>query len=233
MIMIILKADKVSKNYFRKCALSNVDISLEQGRIIGLLGPNGSGKTTFLKLVAGLVRPSGGSISICGMETGYKTKELISFLPDSEFLYPWMTIGEAGDTYASFFKDFDAARFNELLKFMALTPDMKVRRLSKGMKEKLALALTLSRNAKLIVLDEPLNGVDPIAREQILGAIVKSFSQESTILVTSHLINEVENILDEAYFLKEGRIVLHGSTEDLRSERGKSLDELYREVFAC
>lgn len=231
--MIILKADKISKNYFTKSALDKVDISLEQGKIIGLLGPNGSGKTTFLKLVTGMVRPTGGSITVCGMEIGYKTKEMISFLPDSEFLYDWMTIKEAGNTYAAFFKDFDIARFNELLQFMKLSSDMRVKRLSKGMKEKLALALTLSRNARLIVLDEPLNGVDPVAREQILGAIVRSFSQESTILVTSHLINEVENILDEAYFLKDGRIVLHGSTEDLRSERSKSLDELYREVFAC
>lgn len=231
--MIILKAEKISKNYLAKSALDKVDISLEQGKIIGLLGPNGSGKTTFLKLVTGLVRPTGGSITVCGMEIGYKTKEMISFLPDSEFLYDWMTIKEAGSTYAAFFKDFDLARFNELLQFMKLSSDMRVKRLSKGMKEKLALALTLSRNARLIVLDEPLNGVDPVAREQILGAIVRSFSQESTILVTSHLINEVENILDEAYFLKDGRIVLHGSTEDLRSERNKSLDELYREVFAC
>ncbi len=231
--MTILKAEKISKNYFAKSALSNVDISLEQGKIIGLLGPNGSGKTTFLKLVTGMVRPSGGSLTICGMEIGYKTKEIISFLPDSEFLYDWMTIREAASTYAAFFKDFDNDRFNELLKFMQLSSDMRFKRLSKGMKEKLALALTLSRNARLIVLDEPLNGVDPVAREQILGAIVRSFSQDSTILVTSHLINEVENILDEAYFLKDGRIVLHGSTEDLRSERNKSLDELYREVFAC
>ncbi|NLK87102.1 MAG: ABC transporter ATP-binding protein [Clostridiaceae bacterium] len=231
--MMILKTDKVGKKYLNKWALSNVDISLEQGKIIGLLGPNGSGKTTFLKLVIGMIRPSSGSVTVCGMEIGYKAKEMISFLPDSEFLYNWMTIREAGDTYAAFFKDFDMARFNELLQFMALTPDMKFKGLSKGMKEKLAIALTLSRNARLIVLDEPLNGVDPVAREQILGAIVKSFSHESTILVTSHLINEVENILDEAYFLKEGKIVLHGSTDDLRSERNKSLDELYREVFAC
>ena len=231
--MIILKAEKISKNYFTKSALSNVDISLEQGKIIGLLGPNGSGKTTFLKLVTGMVRPSGGSLTVCGMEIGYKTKDMIAFLPDSEFLYDWMTIREAGNTFIAFFKDFDSARFYELLQFMNLTPDMKVKRLSKGMKEKLALALTLARNARLIVLDEPLNGVDPVAREQILGAIVRSFSQDSTILVTSHLINEVENILDEAYFLKDGRIVLHGSTDELRSERKKSLDELYREVFAC
>lgn len=231
--MIILKADNVSKKYLTKAALSGLDISLEQGKIIGLLGPNGSGKTTFLKMINGFVRPSGGKITVCDKEIGYRTKELVSFLPDSEYLYDWMTIRAAADTYIKFFSDFDNARFGELLKFMQLTEELKVKSLSKGMKEKLALALTLSRNARLIVLDEPLNGVDPVAREQILGAIVKSFSQESTILISSHLINEVESILDEAYFLREGKIVLHGRTDDLRSEKNKSLDELYREVFAC
>lgn len=231
--MMILRAEKISKKYFTKLALSELDISLDQGRVIGLLGPNGSGKTTFLKLINGFIRPTSGKITVCGIEIGYKTKDLVSFLPDSEYLYDWMTIKDAGATYAKFFKDFNKLRFNELLDFMKLTEDMKVKRLSKGMKEKLALALTLSRDARLIVLDEPLNGVDPVAREQILGAIVRSFSQDSTILITSHLINEVESILDEAYFLKEGRIVLHDTTDNLRSERNKSLDELYREVFAC
>jgi len=230
---MILRAEKVSKRYFNKVALSDLDISLEQGKVVGLLGPNGSGKTTFLKLINGFIRPSSGKITVCDIDIGYRTKDLVSFLPDSEYLYDWMTIREAADTYAKFFKDYNKVRFNELLDFMQLTADIKVKSLSKGMKEKLALALTLSRDARLIVLDEPLNGVDPVAREQILGAIVRSFSQDSTILITSHLINEVESILDEAYFLKEGRIVLHDTTDNLRSERNKSLDELYREVFAC
>lgn len=231
--MITLKADNITKNYFKKSALDGMSIQLEQGRVVGLLGPNGSGKTTFLKLATGLVRPTSGSITICGREIGYMSKELVALLPDSEFLYDWMTIKDAGSTYAAFFKDFNTKRYSELIDFMKLSFDMKFKSLSKGMKEKLALALTLSRDARLIILDEPLNGVDPVAREQILGAIVKCFNQESTILITSHLINEVESILDEAYFLKEGKIVLHGFTDALRSERNKSLDELYREVFAC
>ena len=230
--MVILKADKISKKYFSKYALADVDISLEQGKIIGLLGPNGSGKTTFLKLITGMVRPSNGNVSVCGCEIGYKSKELVAFLPDNEFLYDWMTIKDAREVYIHFFKDFNKVRFEELLAFMKLTEDMKVKSLSKGMKEKLALALTLAREAKLIVLDEPLNGVDPVAREQILGAIIKCFNPESSILVTSHLINEIESILDEAYFLKEGRIILHGSVDGLRTDKNKSLDELYREVFA-
>lgn len=230
--MVILKAEKISKKYFSKNALTNVDLSLEQGKIIGLLGPNGSGKTTFLKIVTGLVRPSAGNITVNGYEIGYKSKELVAFLPDNEFLYNWMTIRDAREVYLKFFADFDAKRFGELLEFMKLTDDMKIKSLSKGMKEKLALALTLARDARLIVLDEPLNGVDPVAREQILGAIIKCFNPESSIIVTSHLINEIESILDEAYFLKEGSIVLHGGVDSLRSENNKSLDELYREVFA-
>jgi ABC-2 type transport system ATP-binding protein len=232
MRMVILKADKISKKYFTKPALTDVDISLEQGKIIGLLGPNGSGKTTFLKLITGMVRPSAGNLTVNGFEIGYKSKELVAFLPDSEFLYDWMTIKDARDVYANFFRDFNARRFTELLEFMKLTEDMRVKSLSKGMKEKLVLALTLARDAKLFVLDEPLNGVDPVARELILGAIIRCFNPESTVLVTSHLINEIESILDEAYFLKEGRIVLHGGVDNLRSENHKSLDELYREVFA-
>ncbi|MDP4143404.1 MAG: ABC transporter ATP-binding protein [Bacillota bacterium] len=231
--MGILEVKDISKKYFKKKALDGVDLTIEQGKIVGILGPNGSGKTTFLKLIAGLIRPSQGQIEICNTEIGYKTKELVAYLPDSDFLYPWMKISDAKKVYASFFKDFNSKKFDELLEFMKLELDMGVKGLSKGMKEKLALALTLSREAKLIILDEPLNGVDPVAREQILQAILKGFSFESSMIITSHLINEVESLLDEVYFLKEGKIQLSGNTEDLRSERSMSLDEIYREVFAC
>lgn len=231
--MKTLEAQLVSKKYFKKQALNEIDICVEKGKIIGILGPNGSGKTTFLKLIAGLIRPSSGSIKICDSEIGYRTKELVSYLPDSEFLYPWMKIIDAKKAYAAFFHDFNENRFKELLEFMKLDESMSVKGLSKGMKEKLALALTLSRDAKLFILDEPLNGVDPVAREQILGAIIKGFSSESSMLITSHLINEIESILDEVYFLKEGKIELYGEAESLRSEKNMTLDELYREVFAC
>lgn len=230
--MKILEARSVTKKYLKKQALTAVDITVEKGKIVGILGPNGSGKTTFLKALTGLIRPSSGSIKICDMEIGYKTKEMVAYLPDSDFLYPWMNIEDAKKVYTTFFKDFNTKRFDELLEFMKLSCDMKVKSLSKGMKEKLALALTLARDAKLIVLDEPLNGVDPIAREQIIGAILKGFSYESSIIVTSHLINEVENILDDVYFLNEGKIVLYGNAESLRNERNMTLDALYREVLA-
>lgn len=231
--MKILEAKSISKKYFKKKALDGIDLTIEKGKIVGLLGPNGSGKTTFLKLIAGLIRPTEGSIQICNTEIGYKTKDIVAYLPDSDFLYPWMKISDAKKTYSLFFKDFNPGKFDELIKFMQLESNMDVKSLSKGMKEKLALALTLAREAKLIVLDEPLNGVDPVAREQILQAIIKGFSFESSMIITSHLINEVESLLDEVHFLKEGKIELSGNTEELRDEKNMTLDELYREVFAC
>ena len=185
--MKLLEAESVGKKYFKKQVLSDINLVIEQGKIVGLLGPNGSGKTTFLKILAGLIRPTAGSVKICETEISYKTKELVAYLPDSDFLYSWMKIKDAKGVYLRFYKDFNSKRFDELLEFMKLTSDMKVNSLSKGMKEKLALVLTLARDAKLIILDEPLNGVDPVAREQILVAILKGFSYESSMLVTTIL----------------------------------------------
>lgn len=231
--MNILETEVVCKKYHKKQALNGVSISIEKGKIVGLLGPNGSGKTTFLKLLAGLIRPSGGNIKICDTEIGYKSKDLVAYLPDSDFLYPWMKIADAKKVYSTLFNDFNTVKFDDLLDFMKLESSMSVKSLSKGMKEKLALSLTLARDAKLIILDEPLNGVDPVAREQILGAILKGFNPESSMLITSHLINEVERILDDVHFIKEGKIELFGNVENLRAEKNMTLDELYREVFAC
>lgn len=229
--MVILETTGVYKKYLRKQSLNGIDITIESGKIVGLLGPNGSGKTTFLKLLAGLVRPSAGNIKICGEKIGRQTKELVAYLPDSDYLYPWMKIADAKKVYSSFFKDFNSEKFDNLLEFMKLKKNMSVKSLSKGMSEKLALALTLARDAKLIILDEPLNGVDPIAREQILGAILKGFNYESSIILASHHIHEVEQILDEVHFIMDGKIILSGNTEDIRDEKKMTLDEVYKEVL--
>ncbi|MEN8907216.1 MAG: ABC transporter ATP-binding protein [Clostridiales bacterium] len=231
--MNILKAKSIEKKYFKKIALDNINLEIEEGKIIGILGPNGSGKTTFLKLIAGLLRPSNGFINVCGINISYKTKELISYLPDSDFLYQWMKISDAQKVYDSFFSDFNNQKFEDLLNFMKLEKNLSVKSLSRGMKEKLALCLTLSREAKLFILDEPLNGVDPVAREEILGAISKGFDTSSSMIVTSHMVNEIERLLDEVYFLSKGKIELSGDIETLREKNNMSLDDLYREVFAC
>lgn len=229
--MKILETKEVYKKYFKKQVLNGINITVESGKIVGLLGPNGSGKTTFLKLLAGLVKPSFGSIKICGEEISWRSRELVVYLPDSNCLYPWMKIVDAKNVYASFFRDFNSEKFESLLEFMKLKDDMSVKSLSVGMAEKLALALTLARDAKLVILDEPLNGVDPKAREQILKAILKGFNYESAIMLASHHIQEVEQILDEVHFLDSGRVILTGNTEDIRNEKKMSLDEVYREVL--
>jgi len=221
----------VSKSYQRKPALKNATLQLEQGKIVGLLGPNGSGKTTLLRILVSELRADSGNVSIDGVKLSPALKAHISGLTTSDFMPEGMTIQEAAGTYASFFKDFDLARFHRLLKDVDLSPEMKISSLSKGMKSKLALALAISRNAKLIVLDEPLDGVDPVAREEILRLISSGFSQDSTLLVTSHLINELERLLDEVYFIRDGEIRYIGDVETIRAEKQMSLDELYREVY--
>ena len=230
--MTILQAQGVVKRYPGKRALDGLELTLGAGRIAGLFGPNGSGKTTFLKIITGLAHPTRGRVEICGEPLDWRTRALVAYLPDSDFLYDWMRIREAGDVYARFYADFDRERYGKLLKFMRLEPDAAFKSLSRGMREKLGLALTLSRRARLTVLDEPLGGVDPIAREQILGAIIREFRIDSSMLITSHLIHEFETVVDEAFYIKDGKIVLSGDTEALREQRGKTLDELYREVFA-
>jgi len=228
---IILKASNITKMYSNKTALDNVSLQLEKGKILGLLGPNGGGKTTFIKMIAGLARPTSGEILVDSQQPGIYTKSIVSYLPDVNYLYKWMEIKDAVEFFKDFYKDFDENKAKELLKFMKLNENQKVTTLSKGMIEKLNLSLVLSRKAKLYLLDEPLGGVDPVARDQILDAILENYSEDSSMVVSTHLVSDIERLFDDVAFISEGRIVLTGNAEELRLNRGKSIDELFREVF--
>ncbi|KGK85513.1 ABC transporter ATP-binding protein [Clostridium sp. HMP27] len=228
---IVLETKDLSKSYFTKKALKNINMSLEKGKVLGLLGPNGSGKTTFIKIAVGILRQSSGEIRIDGKKPGVDTKAVVSYLPDRNYLYKWMKIKDAVEFFKDFYKDFHEERCSELLKFMKLEEDMKITSLSKGMMEKLNLTLVLSRKAKLYILDEPLAAVDPVAREQILDAIIQSYNEESSMIITTHLVKDIERVFDDVALIKDGEIVLSGNAEDLRMEKGMSIDELFREVF--
>ena len=227
----ILTCSNLKKGYFNKTALNGLAMEVKKGRIVGLLGPNGSGKTTFLKIAAGILRYSSGEILIDGESPGVSTKAKVAYLPDKNFLYKWMKIKDAIQFYKDFYKDFSEKKCNELLEFMNLDRESKVTSLSKGMLEKLLLTLTLSRKAKLYLLDEPLGGVDPVSRDKILDAIVNNYSEDSTIIVTTHLVNDIERIFDDVFFISNGEIALSGVAEELRMEKAMSIDELYKEVF--
>jgi len=227
----ILETDNLKKNYYAKQALGGISMKLESGRILGLMGPNGSGKTTFLKIIAGLQKSSGGSFAVDGKPAGYESKKHVSFLPDRNTLYPWMKASDAIDFYADFFGDFDRAKAIDMLDFMKLKKDDAVRTMSKGMIEKLNLTLTFSRRAKLFLLDEPLGGVDPVARERIVSTIIRTWTEDSAIIISTHLVNDVEHIFNDVAFIDDGKLVLSGDAEALRTERGKSIDQLYLEIF--
>ncbi|MBC8016371.1 MAG: ABC transporter ATP-binding protein [Sporomusaceae bacterium] len=227
----ILKTEDLCKSYFNKRALQGVSLTIPQGKIVGLLGPNGSGKTTFLKIAAGVLHPSSGQILIDGQKPGVYTKSIVSYLPDTEYFFKWMKIKDAVQYFKDFYTDFDEVKASELLEFMKLDVNSSIKSLSKGMREKLKLTLVLSRKAKLYILDEPLGGVDPTAREKILDAIINNFSENSSMIITTHLVNDIERIFDDVAFINNGEIVLQGNAEELRLSKNKSIDELYREVF--
>lgn len=228
---IILKASNLEKSYFNKKALDGLDLEVKKGRIVGVLGPNGSGKTTFLKIAAGILSKTNGEILIDGNKPGVYTKSIVSYLPDKEYLFKWMKIKDAVDFFRDFYKDFDEDKCMKLLEFMNLDINSKVKTLSKGMTEKLYLTLVLSRKAKLYILDEPLGGVDPTTREKILDAILDNYSEDSSIIITTHLVSDIERLFDDVAFISEGKVVLSGNAEELRNEKGMSIDQLYREVF--
>lgn len=227
----IIEIKDLTKIYKNKRALDKVNLNIPSGRVIGILGPNGSGKTTLIKILTGILRQSSGEVLIDGKVPGVYTKSIVSYLPDRNFLYKWMSITDAINFYKDFYKDFDEEKAYKLLDFMKLERGMKVQELSKGMNEKLNLVLVLSRNAKVYVLDEPIAGVDPVARDQILNAIIENYNKDSTMIVTTHLVRDMENIFDDVIFLKDGTIQLMGNAEELREEKSMQIDDLYKEIF--
>lgn len=230
--MTLLQINQLSKKFSNFYAVNNVDIVLEKGKVYGLLGPNGSGKSTLMKMVAGLVHPTNGTIKVLDDMVGTKSKKNVAYMSTDEFLYSYMNIKTVGNFYKDFYEDFNYETFEKLVEYMELKKTMKVSSLSTGMKAKLKVAATMARKAKLFMLDEPLNGIDIIARDKIMNTIKEGTSGDNSILISSHLVDEMEKILDYVYFIKNGNIVLHGNAEELRSERQKSIVDLYKEVFA-
>ena len=214
-------------------ALNNLYMNLQPGRIVGLLGPNGSGKTTLLKLVAGLLTSNTGMIQVCGQPVGPETKSLVSYLPDRTYLRSNQKIKDQMDFFQDFYADFDRPRAEDMLQKLGINPNQRFGTLSKGNKEKVQLVLVMSRRAKLYLLDEPIGGVDPAARDYILHTIISNYDPEATVVISTHLIQDVEPVLDDFVFLFRGNVVRAGSVDAVREETGMSLDELFREVFRC
>ncbi|HAN21214.1 MAG: ABC transporter [Clostridiales bacterium GWF2_36_10] len=229
----ILECRNLSKYYTGLPALYNFNLSLPKGKIIGLLGPNGSGKTTFIKLAAGLLTPTAGTLTINGFAPGIETKSFISYLPERSYFSSWMKVSDILAVFADFYKDFDMARALDMLKRLGISATSKIKTLSKGTKEKVQLVLVMSRRAKLYLLDEPIGGVDPATREYILDTIISNYSEDSTIIISTHLITDIEKVLDDFVFINKGQVVMSGVVDDVRAEKGKSIDELFREVFKC
>lgn len=231
--MSVLECSQLCKHYGRVQALNGVDLTLEPGRIVGLLGPNGSGKSTLIKLACGLLTPSEGSIRICGEKPGAVTNALVSYLPERMAVPEWMSVKELLAFYADFYDDFQPETARQMLDALGLASAKQIRQMSKGSREKVQLILTMSRQARLYLLDEPIGGVDPATRDYILSTIIAHYNPEASVVISTHLIADVEKILDEVVFLQEGRVLLHDEVDALREEKGKSMDALFREVFKC
>lgn len=230
----LVEIHNLKKSYDkRKDALHDLTLTLPRGRIVGLLGPNGSGKTTLIKLLNGLLVPDGGEILIDGEKPGPSTKAKVSYLPERTYLKNGATIRELLSYFQDFYDDFRTDRAKEMLAALRIEENARIRALSKGTREKVQLILVMSRDASLYILDEPIAGVDPAARDYILRTIITNHNENATVLISTHLITDIENILDEVVFMKEGRLLLQTSVEEIREEKGKSVDAYFREVFAC
>ncbi|AFM00419.1 MULTISPECIES: ABC transporter ATP-binding protein [Desulfitobacterium] len=229
----ILECKGLTKKYGTKVALNNINLTLERGQIVGLLGPNGSGKSTLIKLANELLTPTGGEILIDGKKPGIETKKIISYLPEKTYLNDWMKVHEIIEFFKDFYEDFKTEKAFDMLKSLNINPHDRLKTMSKGTKEKVQLILVMSREADLYLLDEPIGGVDPAARDYILKTILSNYNEKGTVLISTHLISEIENILDYVVFINQGQVALTSTVDEIRSEKGKSVDALFREVFKC
>ena len=229
---IVLETNGLVKDYGGGIGLLGVDLKLPEGKIVGLLGTNGSGKTTLLKLIAGILTPTAGGLSVCGEKIGVETKSMVSYLPERTYLNDWMKVEQIIDYFADFYEDFSREKAYAMLKSLEVDPKRKLKTLSKGTKEKVQLVLVMARNARLYLLDEPIAGVDPVAREFILDTILSNYNKGATVLVSTHLISDVEKVLDSFIFVRNGKIIMQGDVANVREAyEGKTLDEIFREVY--
>ena len=231
--MALLECNGLTKKYGHIVALEDVTFRVEPGRIIGLLGPNGSGKTSLMKLANGLLTPTSGTLTICGAAPGKESHAMVSYLPERTSIPLWMTAEQLMDFYQDFYQDFRRAAAEEMLAHLKIQPKQRIKQMSKGTREKVQLIMVMSRAAKLYLLDEPIGGVDPATRDYILSTIIGNYEPEATVVISTHLIADVEKILDEAIFVHQGRVVLQTSVDQIREEKGMSVDALFREVFKC
>lgn len=229
----VLECKGLSKRYGSLQALEDVNLTIEPGRVVGLLGPNGSGKTTLIKLANGLLTPDGGEILVRGKAPCAETKAAVSYLPDKVHLPEWMTVAQLMELYAEFYTDFDRERCADMIGRLNLPEKQRLSQMSKGTKEKVQLILVMSRRAKLYLLDEPIGGVDPATRDYILDTIIRNYDPEAAVVISTHLISDVENVLDEVIFVNGGKVVLQSCVDEIREKHGKSVDALFREVFKC
>lgn len=229
----VLEIKGISKSYGKKEALNNINLSIERGKIIGLLGPNGSGKTTLIKLINGLLTPNEGEITVDGNKIGNESRLAVSYLPDKTYLPDWMKVSDIFKMFTDFYGNFEIEKARDMLGRLNISEGERLKALSKGNKEKVQLILVMSRNAKLYLLDEPIGGVDPAARDYILNTIITTYNPDASVIISTHLISDIEKVLDEAIFIDRGQIVLHDTVDNIRENMGKSVDGYFREVFKC
>jgi ABC-2 type transport system ATP-binding protein len=231
--MARIEINNLTKRFGDLAALDDVTLSLEQGQIVGLLGPNGSGKTTLIKILNGLLQPTSGSVSINGNAPGVETKKVVAYLPDRNALPDYMTSSQLMDIYGDFFADFDRSKAEAMVDDLGIDRKQTMKKMSKGTKEKLQLCLVMARQADVYLLDEPIGGVDPATRDYILRTIISNYNENAVVVISTHLIADVESVLDDVVFIQNGKIVLHKAADEIREEKGESIDKLFREVFKC